>query len=251
MLKQGLFREFEPQAVFGLHMASNLPVGVVGSRSGPMMAAADEWTLALTGRQSHGSRPWDGIDPLTVAAQVQLGWQSILARQVDITASPVVRSTGAINGGVRVKNIPDRVDMTGTLRTFDPAVGADVIERKQRIATNFAEASGAGAELQVAANAPVTANDPALATHAMASLRAAAGEANVVEIPLVTVAEDFSQYATKAPTFFWMVGSTGAGIDPKTAPPNHSPAFLLDEKSLDVGVRTMLQVATDHLAGAD
>ena len=251
MLKRGLFREFAPAAVYGLHVWSSLPVGTVGTRSGPLMAAADEWTLALTGRQTHGSKPWDGIDPITVAAQVQLGWQAILARQVDITASPVVLTTGAIAGGVRFNIVPDRVDMTGTLRTFDPAVRADVIARMENTAEHFAAASGAGAELQVINNAPVTANDATLAAQGLASLRAAAGEAGVVEMPLLTVAEDFSQYATVAPTFFWFVGSTGAGIDPKAAPANHAPGFVLDEKALDVGVRTMLQVATDRLAAGD
>jgi amidohydrolase len=247
LLKRGLFRDFVPDAVFGLHVWSALPVGTVGARSGPMMAAADEWTLALHGKQTHGSRPWDGIDPITVAAQVQLGWQSILARQVDVTASPVVLTTGRIDGGVRFNIVPDRVDMTGTLRTFDAGVREDVIARMRNTAEHFAAASGATAELVVNANAPVTANAPALAARALQSLRTAAGADAVVDVAPVTVAEDFAHYATVAPTFYWFVGSTGAGIDPKTAPANHSPKFLLDEKALDVGVRTMLQVATDHL----
>src|SRR5690606_39085518 len=203
MLDEGLFAQFKPDAVYGLHVWSSLPAGQVGVRSGPAMAAADEWTLVLRGKQTHGSKPWDGVDPISVAAQVQLGWQGILARQVDITRSPVVLTTGAIDGGVRFNIIPDRVDMTGTLRTFDPNVRADVIARMQRIADHFAAASGAEAELRVVENAPVTANDPALAARAIASLRRGLGDDAVVEMPLLTVAEDFSQYATVAPTFFF------------------------------------------------
>ena len=251
MLKKGVFREFTPEAVYGLHVWSALPVGTVAARPGPMMAAADEWTLSLRGVQTHGSKPWDGIDPLTVAAQVQLGFQSIIARQVDVTRSPVVLTTGRIDGGVRFNIIPDSATLTGTLRTFDAAVREDVIARMRRTAEHFAAASGATAELAVAANAPVTANDPALATRALASLRAAVGAEAVREMPLVTVAEDFAHYATAAPTFYWFVGSTAPGVDPATAPANHSPAFLLDEAALDIGVRTMLQVATDALGMSD
>ena len=247
MIKEGLFADFKPDAIYGLHVWATLPVGTVGTRTGPVMAAADEWTLRIDGKQTHGSRPWDGIDPITVAAQVQLGWQSILARQVDITSSPVVLTTGAINGGVRFNIVPDRVDMTGTLRTFDPAVRADVIARMGATADGFAMASGAKATLRVVNNAPVTANDVALAPSGLASLREALGEDQVVEMPLLTIAEDFSQYATVAPTFFYFVGSTSAGIDPAKAPANHSPKFLLDEQALQVGVRTLLQLSLDRL----
>jgi len=248
MINEGLFADFEPEAIYGLHVWATLPVGIVGTRIGPVMAAADEWTLRIDGRQTHGSRPWDGIDPITVAAQVQLGWQSILARQVDITASPVVLTTGAINGGVRFNIVPDRVDMTGTLRTFDPAMRADVIARMGATANGFAQASGATATLRVVNNAPVTANDVGLAPSGLASLRTALGAGKVVEMPLLTVAEDFSQYATVAPTFFYFVGSTSPGLDPAKAPANHSPKFLLDEQALDVGVRTLLQLSLDRLA---
>lgn len=248
LIEEGLFKTFKPEAIFGLHVWATLPAGTVGSRSGPLMAAADEWTLRIEGRQTHGSRPWDGVDPITVAAQVQLGMQSILARQVDITTSPVVLTTGAINGGVRFNIIPSQVDMTGTLRTFDPAVRQDVIDRFRTTAVNTAEASGATAELRVVNNAPVNANDPALAEQGIASLQRALGADRVVQMPLLTVAEDFSQYATVAPTFFWFVGSTAPGIDPKAAPANHSPEFVLDESALQVGVRTMLQVSLDRLA---
>ena len=249
MIDEGAFANFKPDAIYGLHVWATLPAGQVGSRPGPVMAAADEWTLALHGRQTHGSRPWDGVDPITVAAQVQLGWQSIIARQVDITASPVVLTTGAVSGGVRFNIVPDRVDMTGTLRTFDDGVRTDVIERMRRTAENFAAASGARAELRVVNNAPVTANDAGEAARGLAALRAAVGDGNVVEMPLLTVAEDFSQYVTVAPTFFWFVGSTAPGIDPKTAPANHSPKFVLDETALDVGVRTMLHVVGARLQG--
>ncbi|GAA4787350.1 M20 family metallopeptidase [Lysobacter hankyongensis] len=247
MLEQGIFSGFKPQAVFGLHVWAGLPVGKVGIRSGPVMASADEWTLIVRGRQTHGSRPWDGVDPITIGAQILLGTQSIIARQVNIAATPVVLTAGQFQSGVRFNIIPDEAKLVGTLRTFDPAVREDVIARFRRTAEDFAHAGGGSAELQVVNNAPATINDAALAQRGRASLARALGADNVLEMPLVTVAEDFSQYATVAPTLFFFVGSTAPGIDPAKAPINHSPQFLLDEQSLQVGSRAMLQVALDYL----
>ena len=247
MLKQGIFSEFKPQAVFGLHVWAGLPVGKVGTRSGALMASADEWTLTVRGKQTHGSRPWDGVDPITIGAQILLGTQSIIARQVNIAATPVVLTAGQFQSGVRFNIIPDEAKLVGTLRTFDPAVREDVIARFRRTAEDFAHAGGGSAELQVVNNAPATINDAALAQRGRASLERALGADNVLEMPLVTVAEDFSQYSTVAPTLFFFVGSTAPDIDPAKAPINHSPQFLLDERSLQVGSRAMLQVALDYL----
>ena len=247
MLKQGIFSEFKPQAVFGLHVWAGLPVGKVGTHSGALMASADEWTLTVRGKQTHGSRPWDGVDPITIGAQILLGTQSIIARQVNIAATPVVLTAGQFQSGVRFNIIPDEAKLVGTLRTFDPAVREDVIARFRRTAEDFAHAGGGSAELQVVNNAPATINDAALAQRGRVSLERALGADNVLEMPLVTVAEDFSQYSTVAPTLFFFVGSTAADIDPAKAPINHSPQFLLDEQSLQVGSRAMLQVALDYL----
>ena len=250
MLKQGIFSDFKPDAVFGLHVWAGLPVGKVATRSGALMASADEWTLTVRGKQTHGSRPWDGVDPITLGAQILLGTQSIIARQVNIAATPVVLTAGQFQSGVRFNIIPDEAKLVGTLRTFDPVVREDVITRFRRTAEDFAHAGGGSAELQVVNNAPATINDPALAVRGRASLERALGATNVEEMQLVTVAEDFSQYATAAPTFFFFVGSTAQGIDPATAPINHSPQFVLDEQSLQVGSRAMLQVALDYLGSS-
>jgi amidohydrolase len=247
MLQEGVFKDFKPDAVFGLHVWAGLPVGSVGYRSGPLMAAADEWSLTVRGKQTHGSRPWDGVDPITLGAQILLGTQSMLARQVNIATSPVVLTAGQFQAGVRFNIIPDEAKLVGTLRTFDPAVREDVIARFRRIANDYAHASEGTAELQVVNNAPATINQPALTQRVRPSLEKAVGAANVQEMPLVTVAEDFSQFANTVPGFYFFVGSTAKGIDPATAPINHSPQFLLDEQALQTGSQAMLQVAWDYL----
>ncbi|KRB07775.1 M20 family metallopeptidase [Lysobacter sp. Root690] len=249
MLDEGVFKDFKPEAVFGLHVWAGLQVGEVGYRSGPMLASADEWSLTVRGKQTHGSRPWDGVDPITVGAQILLASQSLIARQVNIAATPVVLTAGQFNAGVRFNIIPDEAKLVGTLRTFDAGVREDVIARLRRTADDYAHAAGATAELQVVNNAPATVNDPALTRRVLPSLQRAAGEDKVRESGLVTVAEDFSQFANTVPGFYFFVGSTARGTDPAKAPINHSPNFMLDEGALEVGTKAMLQVALDYLHG--
>jgi amidohydrolase len=246
MVDEGLFAEFKPDAIYGLHVWAALPVGKLGFRSGPTMAAADEWTLVVRGRQSHGSRPWDGVDPITVAAQIQLAMQSVIARQVDIVRSPVVLTTGAFQGGVRYNIIPERVDLTGTLRTFDADVRADVLAKVKRAAEGIAAASGATAEFNVSVTAPLTANDAELTKRSGAVLKERFGT-QVIEMPLLTIAEDFSQFAPVAPTFYFFVGATALNVDPRRAPSNHSPEFMLDEGVLKVGLEALSALAFEWL----
>lgn len=247
MLDEGVFADFTPDAVFGLHVWAGLHTGQVGFRAGPSLASADEWSLTVTGRQTHGSRPWDGVDPITVAAQILLASQSMIARQVNIVNTPVVLTAGQFNAGVRFNIIPDQAQLVGTLRTYDPQVREDVIARLDRIAQAHAQAADAQATLQVHNNAPATINDPALARRVLPALQRAVGPDNVVEMPLVTVAEDFAQFANVAPGAYFFVGTTPAGQDPAGMPINHSPHYAPDEAALAVGMQALLQVALDTL----
>ena len=249
MLDEGVWADFKPEAVFGLHVWAGLHTGQVGFRSGPSLASADEWTLTVKGRQTHGSRPWDGVDPITIGAQILLGTQSLIARQVNIATTPVVLTAGQFNAGVRFNIIPEQATLVGTLRTFDAAVREDVIARFRRTAEDYAHAGGGSAELQVISNAPATVNDPALARRVTPSLQRAVGADNVVEMPLVTVAEDFAQFADEVPGAYFFVGTTPADQDPATMPINHSPLYAPDEAALQVGATAMLQVALDYLQG--
>ncbi len=250
MLEQGIFADFKPDAVLGLHVWAGLHVGQIGVRSGGMMASADEWTLTVKGKQTHGSQPWAGVDPITVGAQILLGAQSIIARQVDITRSPVVLTAGQFQAGVRFNIIPDEAILVGTLRTFDPALREDVIARSRGTAEHFAGASGASASLEVVNNAPALINDAALYRQLLPSLERAVGTGSVVEVPPVTAAEDFSRFADASRGLFFFVGSTAADKDPATMPMNHSPFYAPDEGALEVGLRAMLQATLDFLGAS-
>jgi amidohydrolase len=251
MLAQGIFKDFKPDAVFGLHVFSTLNAGQLGYRSGPTMAASDRFNIVIKGRQTHGSRPWGGVDPIVAAADVIGTAQTIVSRRQDISTLPVVVSFGAIKGGIRYNIIPESVELVGTIRTFDEDMRKAVFADLKNVAEKVAEAHGATAVAQVpdTKGNPVTVNDPVLTARALPSLERVAGADNVVAMGLTMGAEDFSYYAQQVPGFFFFVGATPAGQDPSKAPSNHSPEFLLDESALNLGFRAMLQVALDYLHG--
>jgi amidohydrolase len=250
MLEEGAFDIVKPEAVFGLHVWSTLNSGQIGYRSGPFMAASDRFRIVVKGRQTHGARPWGGVDPIVVASQIVLGLQTIVGRQIDISQYPAVVSVGAIKGGIRNNIIPDEVEMIGTFRTFDPEVRRQIIERMTRTAQDIAHSAGATATVEIADdNNPVTVNDPKLTSRMLPSLARVGRGGQVKEMPYVTGAEDFAYFGQKVPALFFFVGSTPDGVDAAQAPSNHSPQFYLDEGSLPVGLRAMMGVAVDYLQG--
>ncbi|HEV7608793.1 MAG TPA: amidohydrolase [Steroidobacteraceae bacterium] len=248
MLKAGIFEKYKPEVAFGLHVWASLNTGQIGYRSGPFMADSQGWRVVVNGRQTHGSRPWQGVDPIVVSAQIVNAMQTIVSRQVDITQNPAVVSVGIIKGGVRNNIIPDTVEMIGTIRTFDPKQKQQILDSMKRLVENTAQANGATATVDFESYYnPVTYNDPKLTERVLPSLRRVAGAGNVNEIALITGAEDFAYYGQKIPAFFFMVGVTPKGTDVLTAPANHSPLFYLDETALPLATRAMAAVATDYL----
>ncbi|MEO2266793.1 amidohydrolase [Pseudoalteromonas sp. YIC-656] len=246
MLKEGLFAQM-PEAVFGLHVTSSLNVGKVGLRSGPLMASSDKFTIKVKGRQTHGSRPWNGVDPIVASSQIIMATQTIASRQVDVTKAPSVISFGAIKGGVRNNIIPDEVEMVGTIRTFDQDMRADIKDRIKHTAELTAQAAGAQADVHIDHGYPVTVNNPELTAAMMPTLEAVAGKDNVVITDLITGAEDFSYYALETPGLFFFLGITPQDQDAKSAPSNHSPHFYIDEQGLPLGVSALTQLVFDYL----
>jgi amidohydrolase len=251
MLAEGLFRDFKPEAVFGLHVMSTLNAGKIGVRGGPLMASSDRFNIVVKGRQTHGSRPWGGVDPVVAAAELITSAQTIVSRRQDISKLPVVVSFGAIKGGIRYNIIPDSVELIGTIRTFDEGMRQQVFTDLKNVAEHVAAAHGASVIAKVPdkdAN-PVTVNNPALTARMHSSLEKVVGADNVLDPGLTMGAEDFSFYAQQVPAMFFFVGATPQGEDALTAPSNHSPEFHLDESALDIGLRAMLQVTLDYLHG--
>jgi len=252
MLQEGLFRDAKPDAVLGLHVFYTLHAGQVGLREGPLLAGSDRFKIRVLGAQTHGAQPWRGVDPIVTAAAIVSQAQTIVSRQLDISKLPAVITFGIFQGGVRYNIIPDKVELEGTVRTFDKDMRDDLFKRLHRTAEGVAAAQGARVELEApmpGAQNPVTRNDTALTRRLRPSLEKAVGKDNVVDVPPNMVAEDFSYFADEVPGLYFFVGVVPPGQDLATAAPNHSPKFFMDEKALDIGTRAMLQAAVDFLHG--
>ena len=246
MVKEGVLQNPKVDAVFGLHVWANSPAGTISYRSGPFMAASDRFDIVITGRQTHGSQPWRGVDPIVVGAQIVNALQTIVSRNVDITRLPAVVSVGQFQSGVRNNIIPDSARLVGTIRTFDAEVQSDIHARVKRIAENIAAASGATAVVTIPSGIPATINDPALTKRMLPTLeRAAAGK--VRESELITAAEDFTFFQRQVPGMLFFLGITPPGQVGK-APANHSPLFFVDESALVTGVRALAHLAADYLS---
>jgi amidohydrolase len=248
MVNEGVLDEPRVDAIFGLHVFANVPTGTITYRSGPFMAAADQFDIIVTGRQTHGSAPWRGVDPIVVGSQIVNALQTIVSRNVDITRLPAVVSVGQFQSGVRNNIIPDSARLVGTIRTFDAAVQDDIHARIRRIAEGVAAGAGATVDVQIHRYAPVTANDPALTARMLPTLeRVAPGR--VKESEFITGAEDFTFFQQKVPGLFVFLGITPPDQVGK-APANHSPFFYVDEAALPTGVRALAHLAVDYLTSA-
>jgi len=247
MIADGAMANPAPSAVFGLHVTSGVRSGVIALRPGGLMASADRLKIDVDGRQTHGSMPWRGVDPVVTSAQIILALQTIVSRQLDPTISPAVVSVSTIHGGVRNNILPDSVVMEGTIRTHDEGVRADIWKRIDKTATAIAGAAGAKATVTVFQGVPVTYNDPQLTDWGTGSLKDGLDTQRVTEIRPVMGAEDFSYLAQVAPGMFFFLGITPPEHDPVQAPANHSPLFLVHEPALKYGVRALSYLAIDYL----
>ncbi|MVT12407.1 amidohydrolase [Chitinophaga tropicalis] len=246
MIKEGVMENPKVDAIFGLHINSQTPIGTVKYKSGSVMASSDWFTVKVKGRQSHGSQPWSGIDPIAVASQIIQGFQNIVSRQSELTKAPVVITVGKIHSGVRSNIIPEELVMEGTIRTLDTKMQQSVHEKMKLTATKIAEASGATAEVTIDTKTKVTYNNPELVKLMLPSIETAAGKDNVKESEWTTGAEDFSFYGDKAPAFFFFLGGLPPGQDPAKAAAHHTPDFFIDDSKLDVGVKVFCQLVFDY-----
>ncbi len=250
MIKEGVLDgKGAPEAIFGLH-AWPARAGTINYRSGSFLAAADSMRIIVKGRQTHGSSPWRGVDPVFVAGQIMMAIQAIPSRQLDITKGPAVITIGSIHGGVRHNIIPDEVEMTGTIRTFDAGNRESLLAKLRHTVDMVAAAGGATATLTIESYGPVTRNEPALLQKLMPTLQRAAGADNVIEHPLITGAEDFAHFQARIPGLYLMLGVRHYHLSADEVPANHSPLFDANEDALIIGVRTMVGLALDYAATA-
>jgi amidohydrolase len=247
MIREGVLDHPKPDAIFGLHVVP-MPSGLIGYRPAGLMAGVDNFRILVRGRGAHGGMPWFGVDPVPVAAQIVLGLQSIVSRQIDLTTAPAVLTVGVIRGGTQFNIVPDEVEISGTIRSLDPGMRVDIQKRIRNTATTMAQASGASAEVTIfGGGAPITYNDPALTARLVPALERAAGKASVLLVPPVTAGEDFAFYQQKVPGLFFFLGIAPRNADRSKLAINHSPSFYVDESALITGVRALAHTATAYL----
>ena len=248
MINEGALTDPKVDAIFGLHVWPGA-AGSVFVRPGATMAAGNELKITVRGKQTHGAAPWGGVDPIVVGAQIVLGLQTVVSRQVNITELPAIVTVAQFNGGIRSNIIPDTVMLVGTIRTFGAAQQALIFERVRRTAEGIAASAGATVEVTLTTGYPVTENNVALTEQMMPSIRRAVGADRVGVAPMVTGSEDFSYFQEKVPGVFMFLGVTPRDQDYTKAAQNHSPYFFADESALPAGVRTLSSLALDYLTG--
>jgi amidohydrolase len=249
MVKEGVLENPKVDAIFGIHINSQLEAGKLGYRPGGTMASVNSFTMKVNGRQTHGAYPWSGVDPIVVSAQIINGLQTIVSRQMDLTENAAVVTVGSIHGGVRSNIIPEEVTMEGTVRALSPEDRQQILDKIRRVATNIAESAGATAEVKFNEGYPVTYNDLALTTRMTPTLEATAGREKAVVRKAVTGAEDFSFFQEKVPGLFVFVGGMPKGKKAEEVPAHHTPDFFIDESGLKLGMRLYCTMAVDYLEG--
>jgi amidohydrolase len=235
MVKEGVMENPKVEAIFGLHIESDIEVGTIEYKPGAFMAAADWFTIKVKGKGTHGSQPWKGVDPIQVSSQIIEGLQNIVSRQMDLTTAPVVITVGKIHGGVRQNIIPEQCVLEGTIRTLDSKMQKEVQQRIKWTAAKIAEGNGATAEVSFDTKTLVTYNTPELVKKTIPSLEYATG------------AEDFSYYGTKAPAFFFYLGGMPKGNDKAKAPPHHTADFYVEDSGMKTGIRAFCTIVIDYM----
>ena len=246
LIKEGAMDFPKLDVVFGLHMAAQLPAGMLAYKSGAAQASSDLFKIIVHGKGSHGAMPWGSVDPIVVSAQIIEGLQHIVSRQSDLTKAPLVISVGSLHAGVRANIIPETAQMDGTIRSLDATMRKETHEKIKQTANAIAAANGATVEVDIKTQTLVNYNDPALAKKAAISLTKVAGVENVLESNWTTAAEDFSFYGERAPTFFFSLGGMEKGKKSNEVGGHHTPDFYLDESGFINGVKAFCNLVFDY-----
>lgn len=247
MVKEGVLKNPDVDAIFGLHVWSGLYAGQVYLRPEGIMAAVNEFRIDLKGVQTHGSTPWTGRDPIVTAAQIVNSLQTIVSRSLPLTEAGAVVTIGSIHGGVRSNIIPEDLYMLGTIRTLDNNMKATVLERLEQIVYNVAESNNIEAKITYLVSYPITYNDPYLYEEILPTLERVNGKKNVHLMKAITGAEDFSYFQEKVPGTYFFIGGSKPDVDLSTVAPHHTPDFYVDDSAISTGIRSMVSLTLDYI----
>ncbi|MEM7186573.1 MAG: amidohydrolase [Bacteroidota bacterium] len=245
MIKEGVLTNPDVDAIFGLHINSSTPVGTIKYKSGGTMASVERFVVNVQGKQTHGSAPWTGVDPILISAKIIDGFQTIISRESPLVEEAAVITVGKITSGVRFNIIPESAELIGTVRTLDMGMRTMIMRRMNEMAADIAKAYGGSASIEWQNNTSITYNDPDLTAQMVPTLEAVAGADNVTIMKATTGGEDFSYFQEVVPGFYFFLGGMTPG---NTTPfPHHTPDFRIDDAGMLLGVKAMAQVALDYL----
>ncbi|WDD99987.1 amidohydrolase [Thalassomonas actiniarum] len=249
MVKEGVLKSPDVDVIFGLHISSDQDVGTVYYREGGIMAAVDPFKVVIKGKQSHGAYPWNSVDPIVTSAQVIMGLQTIVSREVELIDSAAVVTIGMIHGGNRSNIIPNEVEMVGTIRTLNPNIRQHIHKAVHNKVNSIAKSMNASAEvtLPLDYSYPITYNEPSLMRKMLPVLQATAGKDNAKVTGAVTGAEDFSFFQEEVPGLYLFVGGKNKNLPKSQAPDHHTPEFRIDESGMKLGVRLLSNLTLDYM----
>ncbi len=240
MINEGVLENPKPNAIIGLHVFPELPVGYFGFKKGKYMASADEIYITIKGKGGHAALPQNCIDPIAISATVISALQQIVARKSH-PLTPTVLTFGKISGGTATNIIPDEVEIWGTLRTFDEEWRQEAIRLIKEITQNIAQANGAEAIVDIPQGYPFLLNDEQLTEQVIENAQEYAGKDFVTDLPKRMTAEDFSFYTQEIPGCFFRLG-TNTNHQQYTIPV-HNAHFDIDESALSFGAGMMAWLA--------
>ena len=248
MIKEGVLENPKVAVIFGLHLNSQLEVNKLSYHPEGTFAGIGDFKITVKGKPSHGSQPWNSVDPIVAAAQIVTSLQTIVSRNMKLTDNAAVVTVGAINGGNRSNIIPKEVELLGDVRSFTDEDQALIFNRIKQIAEKTAEAAGATAlvEIPYAVLYPVTFNNVALTNKMLPSMQKSAGVENVLLVPAITGSEDFSFFAQKVPGLYFRLGGAAKGKDINTVGPHHTPEFIIEDDAFKLGVVTLSNLVFDY-----
>ncbi len=243
MLKEDLFGDLKPKAIFALHSFPDLEVGQVGYNPGPTMAAVDQFVIKIKGKQAHGAYPHLSVDPIVIASQVVLAFQTIRSRNLP-AMEPSVLTVGIFRGGERFNIIPGEVHLEGTVRTYKEEVRSEVERRMREILDGITKAGSGSFEMEYRKNAPATVNDAALSRTSASLLERSLGAGNVKVVEPSMAGEDFAYFANEIPGFYFRLGVVAPGTSSGGL---HTPTFRGDDSAVAVGIKAMSRLLVDYL----
>ena len=247
MVQEGVLKNPDVDAIFGLHISSETPVGHINYKTKGIMAAADAFKIVVGGKQSHGSTPWKSVDPIMISSQIINGIQTIISRNSELTKEGAVVSVGAIHAGIRSNIIPESAEMIGTIRTLDEDMQNVIHERLHAMVPQIAAAYGSTATITINKSTALTYNNEALTKMMVPTLERAVGDANVHVIKAITGAEDFSYFQQQVPGLFFFLGGMDPAMNPDNAPSHHTPDFVVQDEGMIHGVKVMVDLTLDYL----